>query len=119
MKIWIAVAGLVTVLGCGEVSAMTGNELLQSCKNAASENPTKNASFTAGFCLGSMQSIGDLLTFVNAGLKPEARVCLPATVTNGQASRVVVKYLQDNPEKLHLNGTALVVMAIQKAFPCK
>jgi len=119
LKIWTAIAGLVTILGCGNAVAMTGNELLDSCKNAASDNPTKNTSFTAGFCLGSMQSIGDLLTFVNAGLKTEARVCLPATVTNGQASRVVVKYLQDNPEKLHLNGTALVIMAIQKAFPCK
>lgn len=119
MKTWTVVAGLVMTLGGGNAVAMTGNELLESCKNAASESSTKNSSFSAGFCLGSMQSVGDLLTFVNAGLETEARICLPATVTNGQASRVVVKYLQDNPEKLHLNGTALVVMAIQKAFPCK
>ena len=39
-------------------------------------------------------------------------------VTFSQMERVVVKFLQDNPKKLNLNQSTLVVKALSKAFPC-
>jgi Rap1a immunity proteins len=41
------------------------------------------------------------------------------TITNGQALRVVVKFLRAHPELLHLPEVVLVVRAFSEAFPCK
>jgi hypothetical protein len=40
-------------------------------------------------------------------------------VNTMQAVRVVVKYLQDHPEKLNLDNVVLIQDALIKAFPCK
>ncbi len=41
-------------------------------------------------------------------LNDNAQFCLPAGgITNGQAARIVVKYLRDHPEDLHRNEFVL------------
>lgn len=110
---------LVGAMSADGVMASGGNELLKWCKNASSDNAEVRGSFTAGFCLGTMQTVGELLPFVNEGLDSVHKVCPPSAITNGQAAKIIVKYLQQNPEKLHLNGTALTIMALQNAYPCK
>jgi hypothetical protein len=46
-------------------------------------------------------------------------ICEPNDVTNGQEGLIVLKYLRDHPEELHLKAAALVIKAMGKAFPCK
>ena len=46
-------------------------------------------------------------------------VCKPARTTQGQAVRVVVKYIDDRPERLHENFKTLAAEALQAAWPCK
>ncbi len=46
-------------------------------------------------------------------------VCVPDEVTVGQITKVVVKYLKDHPEKLHLGAGLLTMTALKDAFPCK
>jgi len=46
-------------------------------------------------------------------------VCFPSEVTLGQQVRVVAKFLEDHPEKLHLHRAFLVGMAFADAFPCE
>lgn len=117
---WIAAAvTLVGEMACTGVMASDGNDLLKWCKNASSDTPEIQSSFTAGFCLGTMQTVGELTPFINDGLGPGFKICPPSEITNGQAARVVVKYIQQNPEKLHLNATTLTIMALQNAYPCK
>lgn len=43
----------------------------------------------------------------------EANSVLPV-----QLALIVKKYLSENPEKLHLSGSQLVIEALTKAFPC-
>jgi hypothetical protein len=45
--------------------------------------------------------------------------CVPRTVTNNQAVRVVVKYIDDRPARLHENFKALAEEALMAAWPCK
>jgi len=45
--------------------------------------------------------------------------CPPSNASAGQAVRVVVKYLRDNPERLHMPASVLVTDAIRSSFPCK
>ena len=44
--------------------------------------------------------------------------CIPQGVTVEQAMAVVVKYLREHPERLHLKFVDLIVAAQRKAFPC-
>jgi hypothetical protein len=40
-------------------------------------------------------------------------------VSVGQVTNTVANYLNNNPDKWHLEATALVMNALQQAFPCK
>jgi hypothetical protein len=91
-----------------------GNHLLMQCQAVVDTADKPNwrdvhEAWNVGFCLGLAQGIpyGSPL------------VCPPAGVTNGQSVRVVVKFLNDNPEKLNLDEDELVTLALSKAFPCK
>jgi hypothetical protein len=46
-------------------------------------------------------------------------LCIPNAVTNGQMVRVVVKYIEDRPARMHENFKALAVEALRAAWPCK
>jgi uncharacterized protein YoaH (UPF0181 family) len=46
--------------------------------------------------------------------------CFPTEgMTSGQAVRIVTKYLNARPERLHHDAHVLVIEALQEAFPCK
>ena len=113
MKAWIGATALAGMLANGGAMAASGNEMLSWCSGLESQQ--RFETFTTGYCIGIIQAVNDLMPFV-----PEnARACPPGEMTNGQAARITVKYLKQNPEKLHLSGTALTVMALQNAYPCK
>jgi hypothetical protein len=46
-------------------------------------------------------------------------IACPKAVTTGQSIAVVRKYLDDNPEALHLQMGSLVLTALSEAFPCE
>ena len=74
-----------------------GNKLIQSCKAAVE------------FAEGLVEGV--------AFSSPE--VCTSSDVTHGQGARVVLKYLNDHPEKLNLRRDRLVEAALAQAFPCE
>ncbi len=105
-----------------------GNCLLSKCStllNAADNIPTtrKDSSVMAyqlAFCAGLMQGITNMNKTYELMLKGDALFCTPeGGITNGQAARVVVKYLKDHPEKLHENESTLAIKAFIQAYPCK
>jgi hypothetical protein len=49
----------------------------------------------------------------------EALFCIPQEVTNGQAVRVVVAYIDKHPEHLHESFNLLAILALGEAWPCK
>jgi hypothetical protein len=61
--------------------------------------------------------VGTILFFTTA-LKPEYAICDPKGVSTHQAMRVVVKYLESNPERLHEPFPHLAHEALQTASPC-
>ncbi len=46
-------------------------------------------------------------------------VCLPSNVSTKELAMVVVKYLNDHPNKLHEHFSLLVLFALSDAYPCK
>ena len=45
--------------------------------------------------------------------------CVHPRVKLSQAAAIVQKYFADNPQMWHTKASWLVVLALQKAFPCK
>jgi len=91
-----------------------GNKLILSCKAAVEfaegrEWKSGDEAFDMGFCLGLVEGV--------AFSSPE--VCTSSDVTHGQGARVVLKYLNDHPEKLNLRRDRLVEVALAQAFPCE
>ncbi len=106
MRKLLLLAGLV--LAAGQVQADSGSELLEYC--SAPET------FLEGVCLGYVMGIEDAHDSL-VGTRPF--YCLSAGVSKGQLELIVKKFLQENPEKLHLSAGTLVILALMEAFPCK
>lgn len=94
----------------------SGNFLLDSCQISlrVAENPDIDSTLSKyeiwrdGLCQGTVEGVAVASPII----------CLPEGVTVHQEIRVVVKYLQGHPEKLHLRSTSLVESALSEAFPC-
>ncbi len=96
-----------------------GNELLEYCTEfeKAVEGDT-DSGFTGGVCIGTVRGVMDTMDHMSPN-KTGIEACIPDGVTTGQATRVVIKYLRDNPSLLHQNGVSLAMSAFMQAYPCK
>src|ERR1035438_8340779 len=104
-----------SLLGLAQMKGETyddGNYLLGSCGISARHDDGKNYGdnlelYRDGVCLGLVRGVSDI----------SRRVCAPHGSTVMQEIRVVVKFLQDHPEKLNLRDTDLIETALAQAFP--
>lgn len=117
-------ASCLIVLLSTSASAQDGSELLRWCEDAITNDQQIAAArslanwFHAGLCMGMMQGI----TKMNSVYQhmEVSLICLPGgSIKNEQAARVVIRYLREHPEKLHISGTELAIIALKDAFPCK
>jgi len=83
-------------------------------------NSSSKDMFGAGYCVGLVQGIKETSRVYKATGRSDAPLmCLPqAGLQNGQAVRVVVRYLNDHPQNLHDDETLLATAALRDAFPC-
>ena len=106
-----------------QVVIADGKYLLDQCNVAVTfqdsgEIPPGYLS-AVSYCYGYLEGIGELNS-INKGLGRFAYFCVPKDgIPNTQAARIVVKYLRDNPAKLHENKAVLAVLALKEAYPCK
>ena len=112
---------LIGLLLAGNAFA-DGNRLLEQCTNAVNyaDGARKIDYEKLGFCLGFMQGLTNMNQLYEVSLdRKNVLFCTPREVTNGQLARVVVKYLKEHPEDLHLHEATLAIAAFVEAFPCK
>jgi Rap1a immunity proteins len=98
-------SSFVVVAGKVSLAADSGNEFLPHCREGASN------SFMGGFCTGMIETVAMYETAMG-------RIC-PPLATRGQMRAVVVKYLENHPERLHEDIHLLAQQALQTAWPCK
>ena len=84
-------------------SWVNGNELKKYCSSN---------SYERGICLGFTSAVANIVAV--AGW----RACIPDGVTRGQLRDIMVKFLDDHPEALHLEAASLATRAYEEAFPC-
>ena len=95
---YITVAAIRAASLTSPVQAEDGKYLKKTC-NAR----------PAGYCLGFV---------VGAYVVTAEPFCNPPNIENKQLVAIVTKYLNDHPEKLHMDDGKLVVDAFIDAFPC-
>lgn len=94
---------LIAVFSFGGAYGMTGQELLDNC--------TKGGDFCTGYIWSNVD---------RAATDADSKkwICVPNGVTSEQGKKVVVKYLENHPEKLHWVAWGLAHNALLEAFPC-
>lgn len=123
----------VTVMAVGallfssapSVGAADGNTLLRNCGMAIDHFDGVPSTAIPGVeragyvlsCLSLLSGFRDGYAFgVPAGQR--GLICIPTPVPTSQLARVMVRYLRDNPTRLHDRDTALVLFALADSFPC-
>ena len=79
---------------------LSGNALLQECE------PKPNP-----LCQGIVAGYSDMLSL-------NGQICKPLSVTVGQVSDVVVKFLREHPANRHYSAASIARFALKNAFPC-
>ena len=75
----------------------TGNRLLGPCRDYANDQVKPVEQQLAGFCAGTV----DALMPVGRLFAPGTGFCIPNGVTRGQLVRVLVGFIERNPQRLH------------------
>jgi len=118
------------VVAAPSVALGNAAQLLEKCKVAivATTNPSEleNMGFSSGadigFCLGYLRGMSDYATSA-AQLDPDGlkgiKSCRPPGVDNDQLARVLIKFLEGNPQFLHFGMISTTAKALNQAFPCE
>ena len=118
MKTCFAVAALLTLAplphpALAQARNMSGNEIYAGCKNGLAEKlKIDRLALDSGFCFGIIAGI------IHVGPVIRYRVCPPEGGTFGQALKVVVAYMDQNPAQLHEAFPELANRALREAWPC-
>lgn len=92
-----------------QATFVTGQELqagLRDWEATTMRNPA--AAFAAfGYVVGASDA------------SDEVAWCSPPNISRGQIAKIVLKFLDANPDKLHFAGDGLVNMALKSVWPCK
>src|ERR1700674_4004112 len=117
---------LSTVAQAGNgFGGMTGNDLLPMCQtgiemsNKNSKNSSTNELLDSTRCVSYIQGFIDGFTVrdnAEEGMKPT--LCFPDGATGAQMVRVVTKWLQDHPARLHEPAWGLIFLSFQESFLC-
>lgn len=97
--------------------ALTGEQLTEMCKNA-DENSTDQSTMMCLLYLSGFTD-GFNMALLRLGQEKQTGFCPPKGVTPGQMAKVVVKYGNDNPDKLWLSAALFTAAALKNAYPCQ
>lgn len=69
-----------------------------------------------GMGIGYIAGVSDALS--DGATVSGFKACIPVGATKKQLSDVVLHWMNNNPEYLHLTASSLTAAALSKAFPC-
>ncbi|MBC8267156.1 MAG: hypothetical protein H8E36_00210 [Rhodospirillaceae bacterium] len=104
MKRILLIALLVGLASPAWASYFKGNDLHKVCQSSSNED----------VCSGYIMGIVD----ATAWTKADIAFCVPKDSSLRQATDIVTKWLNENPEHRHLSAAGLVITALTLAWPC-
>jgi hypothetical protein len=109
----LVVGALLFAAPAGAQHLNTGIDYLPACKAVVATG--KATTSHEGACLGVI----DAVLILSNRLPRDQKFCAPSSFLSSQVTRIVVKYLEDHPARLHELFPNLVLEAIRNAWPCK
>ena len=129
MRLSIALLAALALTGITSAKATedihSANAIMPGCRALLSHSSDDDSlvSFKAGVCAGTIDGLlfeASLLGRSTGVGVPHAEVfCAPKEITNDQALRVVVRYIDARPEEMHKGFAFLALMALTNAWPCR
>ena len=108
-------------------SMLTGNALLKVCSSQQESSQRECVSYLYGFLRG-MAYQRSVTTTLLGSIEPKKPVeyfdsvlkiyCFPEDIKMRQIELIVIKYLSENPNELHVSSSELVLKSIMEAYPC-
>jgi hypothetical protein len=118
------VASLLGQVQAGEVNN-DGNFLLESCSavvrfedgdDRGDWKKTRDIWSCYAFVDGVLDTV-EMIALASGGRNP---YCFSGDrIQKRQIARVIVKYLRDHPQDLHIKAASLTLVAMTEAFPCE
>ncbi|WP_369412695.1 Rap1a/Tai family immunity protein [Neoroseomonas alba] len=78
---------------------------MTGCRDFIARRPVN--AYAQGLCAGKVETVASLVA------------CFPPEATVGQMIRVVARYIDERPARLHENFIVLARDALQQAWPCR
>ena len=118
MRVYIIVAGLLLlVIGkAGATVVDTGTDAQRSCELFVQDSFRDNGEArSAGSCEGMIEAA----MLFSPNLPADTRACPPAQGSVLQSAKVLLRYLDNNPDRLNEPGITVAIEAFRDAWPCR
>ena len=117
----VLLAGLVSTSGPANAISdqkigqfLSAAYILDACKEAPKSGPGER-----GRCEGQIEMLYILALLGPRYLGEASRFCPPDGASVDQVKRVVIKYIEERPERLHEPFFVLALESLRKAWPCR
>jgi hypothetical protein len=118
----VLMALTIMAVAAAEGGLASANQLLPGCRaylSPRSTSATFSNGFNQGICAGIVGAIANMVSG-DLGVTGNWRCAkVPDGVTGEQAVRVVVRYIEERPNRMHESFEALTLEAILQAWPCR
>jgi Ssp1 endopeptidase immunity protein Rap1a len=117
MRIYIIVAGLaLSVIGRASATVVdTGTDAQRSCELLVQGSfRDQGEARSAGSCEGMIETT----MLFSPNLPADVRACPPAQGSALQSAKVLLRYLENNPDRLNEPGITVALEALRDAWPC-
>ena len=118
MRVYIIVVGLVlSIIGRGSATVVDkGNDAQRSCELLVQNSfRDQDEARSAGACEGMIETA----MLFSPNLPANVRACPPAQGSVLESARVLLRYLDNNPERLNQPGITIAIEALRDAWPCR
>lgn len=124
----IAVAAAALLFSAGaQAQITTGSEFIRECQHVERHDAgdrrasADSMAMCYGYLVGFTNGV-DVATAwyqVHAGAPASAALfCIPTAATPDQFMRIGLKFMRENPARLHESSAILLGTALRQAFPC-
>ena len=117
IRVYVIVAGLA-LSGIGKASATVvdaGKDVQRSCKLLVQGSFRDNGEArSAGSCEGMIETT----MLFSPNLPADVRACPPAQGSVLESAKVLLQYIDNNPDRLSEPGITLAIEAFRDAWPC-
>ena len=118
MRVYVIVAGLaLSVIGRASATVVdAGTEAQKSCELLVQGSfRDQGEARSAGSCEGMIETA----MLFSPNLPADVRACPPAQGSVLESAKVLLRYLDNNPERLNQPGITVAIVAFRDAWPCR